>query len=63
VSIDERLEFLVRTTESLHVSVQELRAVVTERTRQLEKIDAQNIRSRTKRQLAILEEHEFRKPL
>jgi hypothetical protein len=44
VSIDERLEFLVRSTESLHASVQELHAVVAEHTRQLE-MDAQNIRS------------------
>jgi hypothetical protein len=63
MSIDERLEFLLRSTESLHASVQELRAVATESTRQLEKIDAQNIRSLTKRQLAILEGREFRRPL
>lgn len=44
MSIEERLEFLVRSTESLHASVQELHAVVAEHTRQLE-IDAQNIRS------------------
>jgi pheromone shutdown protein TraB len=51
MNIDERLEFLMRSTESLHASVQELPAVVAahthhveEHTRQLE-IDAQNIRS------------------
>jgi hypothetical protein len=44
MNIDERLEFLMRSTESLYASVQELHAVVSEHTRQLE-IDAQNIRS------------------
>ena len=44
MNIDERLEFLMRSTESLHASVQELHAVASEHTRQLE-IDAQNIRS------------------
>lgn len=51
MTIDERLEFLFRSTESLHASVHELHAVVakhtqqiTEHTRQLE-IDAQNIRA------------------
>jgi hypothetical protein len=51
VTIDERLEFLVPYTESLHASCQELHAIVaahtqqiTEHTRQLE-IDAQNIRA------------------
>ena len=51
MNIDERLEFLVRSTESLHASAQELHAIVAEHTRQLEQhtrqleIDAQNIRS------------------
>jgi hypothetical protein len=58
MSIDERLEFLLRSTESLHASVQELHAVAAEHTRHLEEqgrhlgehtrqleIDAQNIRS------------------
>ncbi len=44
MSIEERLEFLVRSTESLHASLQELHAVAAEHTRQLE-LDAQNIRS------------------
>jgi hypothetical protein len=51
ITIDERLEFLVRSTESLHASTQELHAIVAEQTlqlaehtRQLE-LDAQNIRS------------------
>jgi hypothetical protein len=44
MTIDERLEFLFRSTESLHESVQKLSAVVAEHTRQLE-IDAQNIRA------------------
>src|SRR5437588_6235045 len=36
MNIDERLEFLVRSTESLHASAQELHAIVAEHTRQLE---------------------------
>jgi hypothetical protein len=50
MSIDERLQFLLQSTESLHASaqelhasVQELRGVVQEHTKQLE-IDAENIR-------------------
>lgn len=43
MSIEERLEFLIRSTECLHASVQEHHAVAAEHTRQLE-IDAQNIR-------------------
>ena len=58
MSIDERLEFLLRSTESLHASTQELHAVVAEHTRQLMEhtgqltehtrqleLDAQNIRA------------------
>lgn len=51
MTIDERLEFLFKSTESLHSSaqelhssMQELRAVVQEHTRQLE-VDAENIRA------------------
>ncbi len=44
MNIEERLEFLFRSTESLHASVQELHAVAQEHTRQLQ-IDAENIRS------------------
>ena len=50
MNIDERLEFLLQSTESLHASaqelhasVQELRGVVQEHTKQLQ-IDAENIR-------------------
>ena len=43
MTIDERLEFLVRSTESLHATCQELHAAVAEHTRQLA-IDAENIR-------------------
>lgn len=50
MSIDERLEFLMKSTESLHAStqelhasVQELREIAQEHTKQLE-IDAENIR-------------------
>jgi hypothetical protein len=50
MSIDERLQFLLQSTESLHASaqelhasVQELRGVVQEHTKQLQ-IDAENIR-------------------
>ena len=58
MSIDDRLQFLVHSTESLHASVQELHAVVAENSRQIAEtarqiaehsrqleIDAQNIRS------------------
>jgi hypothetical protein len=51
MTIDERLAFLLQSTESLHTSVQELtgnmqtlREVATEHTKQL-RIDADNIRS------------------
>jgi hypothetical protein len=54
MSIDERLEFLLRSTESLHASVQELHARATEHTRQLE-VDTQNIRALAKSQLDNLE--------
>lgn len=43
MSIEERLEFLLQSTESLHASAQELHEVVQEHTKQLE-IDAENIR-------------------
>lgn len=36
MSIDERLEFLVQSTESLHANVQELHAIVAEQGRQAE---------------------------
>ena len=36
MNIDERLEFLMRSSEYLHASVQELHAVASEHTRQLE---------------------------
>lgn len=50
MTIDERLEFLLRSTESLHESVAELHATAQEHTRQLQEhtrqlqIDAENIR-------------------
>jgi hypothetical protein len=44
MSIDERLEFLLRSTESLHTSVHELYAVAQEHSKQLQQ-DAENIRS------------------
>jgi len=43
MTFDERLEFLFKSTESLHASTQELHATVLEHTKQLE-IDAENIR-------------------
>ena len=36
MTIDERLEFLVESTESLHVACQELHATVAEHARQIE---------------------------
>ncbi len=50
MNIDERLQFLVQSTESLHASTQELHATAQEHTRQLQEhtkqlqIDADNIR-------------------
>ena len=51
MTIDERLAFLLQSTESLHASAQELHATaarhseqITEHTKQLQ-IDAENIRS------------------
>ena len=61
-TIDERLQFLLQSTESLHSSVQELHAVVQEQTRQIDahtralEIDAENIR----RLANIAEAHENR---
>ena len=43
MTIEERLEFLLQSSESLHASCQELHATTQEHTRQLE-IDAENIR-------------------
>jgi hypothetical protein len=43
MTIDERLEFLLQSTESLHASVQELHGIVQEHTKQLQ-VDAENIR-------------------
>jgi hypothetical protein len=49
MTIDERLIFLVQSTESLHGSVQELHGIVQEHTKQLQEqtkqlqIDAENI--------------------
>ncbi len=55
MTLDERIVFLFRSTESLHATAQELRAIVQEHTRQLE-IDAENIR----RLANIAQAHEHR---
>lgn len=55
MTIDERLEFLFKSTESLHASVQELHATAQEHTKQLQ-IDAENIRGLAR----IAEIHERR---
>lgn len=50
MTIDERLQFLSQSTESLHASVHELHAIVEEHTKQIQahtkqlEIDAENIR-------------------
>ena len=54
MNIDERLEFLMRSTESLRASAQELRSRVAKQSPQAE-IDGQDIRSRTRSQLDKLE--------
>lgn len=36
MTIDERLEFLLHSTESLHASCEQLHAIVSEHTRQME---------------------------
>jgi hypothetical protein len=54
MSIDERLEFLLRSTEALYASVLELRARAAEHKFHLE-IDRQDIRSLTKSRLDNLE--------
>jgi hypothetical protein len=38
MTIDERLEFLLQSTESLHVSVQELHGVAAEHTKQIQQM-------------------------
>ena len=43
MTIDERLQFLLQSSESLHASVQELYGIVQEHTKQLQ-VDAENIR-------------------
>ena len=40
MTIDERLEFLLHSTESLHASCQQLHAAAAEHTRQMEASDA-----------------------
>ena len=46
MTIDERLEFLLHSTESLHASCEQLHATVAEHTRQMEAADtkANNLR-------------------
>ena len=62
MTIDERLEFLFKSTESLHSSTQELHAAAQENLRQLQEhtrqleIDAENIRALAR----IAEIHERR---
>ncbi|MDQ2775893.1 MAG: hypothetical protein M3Y57_13405 [Acidobacteriota bacterium] len=62
MTFDERLEFLFKSTESLHASTQELHATAQEHTRQLQEqtkqlqLDAENIRSLAR----IAEAHEHR---
>jgi predicted DNA-binding ArsR family transcriptional regulator len=62
MTIDERLEFLFKSTESLHSSVQELHAVVQEHTQQVQEhtrqleVDSENIRALAR----IAEIHERR---
>ena len=61
MTFDERLEFLFKSTESLHATAQELHAIAQEHTRQLQEqtkqlqIDAENIRSLAR----IAEVHEI----
>jgi hypothetical protein len=61
-SIDERLEFLLQSTESLHASLQELHAIAAENTRQMEK--QARYTQRDRRQIRLLREvmaiHELR---
>ena len=40
MSIDERLQFLLHSTESLHASCAQLHAIVAEHSRQMEATDA-----------------------
>ena len=62
MTFGERLEFLFKSTESLHATAQELHAIAQEHTRQLQEqtkqlqIDAENIRSLAR----IAEVHEHR---
>ena len=55
MTVDERLEFLLKSTESLHAQVHELYGITQEHTKQLQ-IDAENIRSLAR----IAESHERR---
>jgi hypothetical protein len=55
MTIDERLQFLLQSTESLHASTQGLHAIVQEHTKQLE-MDADAVR----RLANIAQSHEDR---
>lgn len=55
MDIDQRLEFLAKSTESLHDSVNELHKIVRDHTEQL-KIDAEHIRALAR----VAEIHEHR---
>jgi len=46
MTLDERLEFLRQSTESLHDSVQELHATVAEQARRQERLDRRERRTR-----------------
>ena len=62
MTIDERLHFLIQSSESLHASTQELHAITREHTHQIQEhtkqlqLDADNIR----RLANITEAHEHR---
>lgn len=55
MTLDERVAFLVQSTESLHVAAQEQLAIVSQHTEQLQ-MDAENIRALAR----IAEAHERR---
>ena len=55
MTVDQRLEFLLQSTESLHTVVQEQLAIVSQHTVQLT-LDAENIRALAR----IAEAHESR---
>ncbi len=62
MTFDERLEFLFKSTESLHASTQELHATAQEHTRQLQQDGAHilAIAEAVQRLARIAESHEHR---